>query len=230
VHAVIIALAWWASGFGLPWSPPSMNEIAAATGEAAPSIVLLSSPRTAPHKGKQQGRATKPRPSPPYPHVDNSLFVDNQLEFRRDSLSAMNSAVAWALPLPPRADSVNVAGVSLAELARAPRLTGYSRAPQLDNRDFIRSFLEKHFPRTLRQDGGEARTILWLLIDVQGKVFKALVRETSGRAPVDSLALAASNHMSFQPAEQAGRRVPVWVLLPVRLRVEDIYTTRQSGY
>jgi TonB family protein len=135
-----------------------------------------------------------------------------------DSLARAFAAAAWVFPLLPTLEEMN-RDVTL--LARAPRITAYSRAPVMTNRKEIEKFLKRRFPFRLRQLGGEARALLWLLIDVSGHVHRAELSESSGRIDVDSVALASAQQMEFLPAQHAGEPVPVWVQLPVGFRVVD---------
>lgn len=133
-----------------------------------------------------------------------------------DFAAEWSTAIAYA-------DSSATTVVDEEELMREPRVTAYSRAPVLKNIDYIQRLLLDWFPDNLRRAGGEARAIIWLFIDTRGDVLKTVLRETSGRAEVDSVALRAGDYMRFEPAQLAGTPVPVWVQLPVRLRVQDIY-------
>ena len=130
----------------------------------------------------------------------------------------MNGTGMWAMPRVPTREQLET---ELPYLSKAPRITTYSRAPTLVNRKDIERFLSRKFPFRLRQLGGEARAMLWLLVDITGRVHKAQVGQTSGRIDVDSVALAATHKMQFRPAENAGRIVPVWVQMPVGFRVID---------
>ena len=101
-------------------------------------------------------------------------------------------------------------------------MTYYSRAPVLDNLEQVQRLLLRRFPNSLRRAGGEARAILWLFINARGDVLKTVLRESSGRAEVDSVALRTGHEMRFQPARLAGAPVPVWVQMPIRMRVQDV--------
>jgi TonB family protein len=220
-HALMLFAAFWMTNVPLPTGVAPAERPHSAIGEVNTHIVLISPPRAAFHRAaSQQARASGPRTSRGFMIDVAHLNVESNITLHPDTLLKSSAQSMWVLAQIPRSDSVGAVPVTLAELSRAPRVTSYSRAPHLKNGDYIRRFLERHFPGALRRDGGEARTIVWLLIDVQGNVLKSLLRETSGRAPVDSVALAASLQMEFAPAEQAGRPVPVWVQQPVRFRVQ----------
>ena len=127
--------------------------------------------------------------------------------------------MGWADRLAAAADSAG--NVSEEELMREPRPSRYSRAPRLTNLEQVQRLLMRLFPKSLKRAGGEARAMVWLFINQQGEVLRSVIRETSGHAEVDSVALAASRTMRFRPAELQGRPVAVWVVQPVRLRVEE---------
>jgi TonB family protein len=141
--------------------------------------------------------------------------------FRPGSALAHSAAAIWAMPKLPEADSTRMLDID--ELAGGPRHTAFSRAPTLRNRLDIQAYLKRHFPHALRRVGGDVQAIVWLLIDARGSVFKAVLHNSSGREDTDSVAVQASYLMRFDPAEQAGKSVPVWVQQPVRFHVQDVY-------
>ena len=221
-HGVVLGLACWYTAVQLPGNAAVVRDATYAPTDATFSIIL-SSPRTvAPVAKTPRGMPTK-HASGRAPRIARvAPTVDLPGEMPPAAISVSNIFdVGWADPgIPVSSDSTS-AVTDINELARAPRFTAFSRPPVLINVSVIRKFLDKHFPRDLRRQGGDVRSIVWLLIDTNGHVLKALVRETSGRPEADSVALAASHRMQFEPAEQAGARVPVWVHQPIRFRVQD---------
>ena len=57
--------------------------------------------------------------------------------------------------------------------------------------------------------------MLWILIDASGGIRKAVLLRSSGSTALDDAALEAIDRMEFRPAINHGKRVPVWVQLPI---------------
>ncbi|MBX6365942.1 MAG: energy transducer TonB [Gemmatimonadetes bacterium] len=100
-----------------------------------------------------------------------------------------------------------------------PTFTPFTRAPELINRAEITEYLRERYPPGLQQMGIGGQAVLWILLDEQGHVRKALLLRSSGRESLDDAALEATDHMQFSPAVNVGQNVPVWVQLPVVFRV-----------
>lgn len=107
---------------------------------------------------------------------------------------------------------------SVDDLMAGPTTTPYTRAPALLNPGDIQSFLLRKYPSSLQTAGLGGRAVLWLLIDANGEVLKAILHTTSGYAQLDKAALDAVPRMEFSPAVNNGRRVPVWVQQPINFR------------
>ena len=114
-------------------------------------------------------------------------------------------------------------GLSMAELKVGPRFTPYTVGPELLNRSEIATVLSERYPRSLRTMGIGGLSMLWLLIDTDGKARKAILHTSSGYDPFDVLALEIVSLMRFSPAQNSGSATAVWVQLPVRFRVVDAF-------
>lgn len=70
-------------------------------------------------------------------------------------------------------------------------------------------------PADLRQlgIGGEAR--VQFFIDEQGAVMFREVYRSSGECKLGAAALLVGREMRFEPAVARGKRVPVWVAIPI---------------
>ena len=117
---------------------------------------------------------------------------------------------ATALPPPPEASTT-----SEEELAVAPVFTPYTVSPTLRNRSEVAAALKKLYPSVLKDAGIGGVARLWFFIDVEGRVVRTLVKETSGVPQLDEAALGVAQVMRFSPALNRDQRVPVWVELPV---------------
>jgi protein TonB len=109
----------------------------------------------------------------------------------------------------------DVESLSLDELAREPRFTPFTQAPELVNRAEIKAFLQTRYQPIVSGRGIGGRAVLWLLIGPTGDIRKAVLLRSSGHGSLDDAALEAVDRMEFRPAINKGKRVPVWVQLPV---------------
>jgi TonB family protein len=215
-HAFIIVAAIWNANVAMPTSAAHLEH----ANTAEPTIDIIMFTDKVAGVAKPAAAAVVERAVARVPEFYVPELADGE-SVKMSQASAINyQAAEWAMPALPVRDTAGDA-LDVNKLANGPRFTAFSRAPSLKNEDEIVRFLTRKFPGGLRRAGGEARSIVWLLIDMQGRVFKAVLRETSGREEADSVAVAASYLMTFRPAEQAGRAVPVWVQQPVRFKVED---------
>ncbi len=71
------------------------------------------------------------------------------------------------------------------------------------------------YPTDAWAQGATGTTILKLLISPAGTVDSAFVLESSGFASLDSAAVANSQRLRYEPAEQGGQPVAIWGRLPV---------------
>jgi protein TonB len=92
--------------------------------------------------------------------------------------------------------------------------------PQLLNPAEVQRALERNYPGILRDAGIGGRVVLWLLIDENGRVIDADVRESSGQEAFDSAAARVAEIMRFSPGKNRESRVKVWVSLPVLFRTK----------
>ncbi|MGH7466702.1 MAG: energy transducer TonB [Longimicrobiales bacterium] len=112
-------------------------------------------------------------------------------------------------------NSADVESLTLDELAREPRFTPFTQAPELINRAEVKAFLQTRYSPIVSGRGIGGRAVLWLLIDLKGDIRKAVLLRSSGYSSLDDAALEAIDRMEFRPAINKGRRVNVWVQLPI---------------
>jgi TonB family protein len=218
-HTVIVAGVIWSSAIALPDDSVRMDHPNEA--ESTIDIIMLADQMGGAVRAAASVIEEKPLPKAPEFRIPD-LADGDVLQFRQVGTQADAEDDMWAIPAAPERDTMPRV-LDLHELADAPRFMAVSRAPSLRNPDHIQRYLNEHFPVALRRAGGEVLVVVWLLVDTQGKVFRAVVPETSGRYDTDSLAVTASYLMEFDPAEQGGGPVPVWVQQPVRFRVQDFF-------
>lgn len=238
LHAAIIMLVVWTS-----WRPVASRGVIPPNAfdpmDSNINMIMLTRDKL-PAAGGVAGarravgkRGTKPLgdatrygvASVPELQLPDATAVGVVLSVHMDSLAQAVHGFEWAIPGVPDGSGMGGAGGGMTDVnvlaASEPRYTPYSRAPVLRNAEEIRKFMSKRFPYRLRQQGGAVRSILWLLVDTSGQVVKAIMHESSGRKDTDQLAVAASLRMTFDPAENAGMPIAVWVQQPVSFRVLD---------
>lgn len=87
--------------------------------------------------------------------------------------------------------------------------------PVLRNEAEIARALVRLYPPVLRDSGLGGRVLVWVFVDVEGRVVRAQVRESSGYEAFDTAALKAAEQMRFSPAYNRDQKVAVWVSVPV---------------
>jgi TonB family protein len=101
-----------------------------------------------------------------------------------------------------------------------PHATPYDVMPELANRAVVGEALMSNYPTKLRDAGIGGRVLVWVRVDEDGKVGKAIVSKGSGRAELDAAALEVAKAMEFKPAKYKNREVPVWIQLPIAFQVK----------
>lgn len=92
--------------------------------------------------------------------------------------------------------------------------------PALLNGAEVKRALQRSYPPMLRDAGIGGRTALLLLIDEQGRVIEAKVKESSGHAALDRVALEVAPLMRFSPAMNRDQRVRVRAQVPLEFRTD----------
>jgi TonB family protein len=102
----------------------------------------------------------------------------------------------------------------------APHFTPYTVKPVLINRDVVSRALVREYPPELSSARVGGTVLVWLRIDEQGAVTRALVKQGSNSSALDAAALRVAGIMRFTPAENKGRKTAVWISVPVVFRTE----------
>ncbi|HSL69191.1 MAG TPA: energy transducer TonB [Longimicrobiales bacterium] len=175
---------------------------------------------TAKRRGTGSKRATTPPPPLVLPDLDDFTPPVNQ---RIAAISFDQEATELDATVAGFHDGLDTdpvtGGPSIEELKTGPSVTAYSVPPELLNRAEIASLLKQRYPYNLRALGVGGLTMLWILIDRQGKPRKAEVHRSSGREVFDTLALEIVPSMRFAPARNHGFAAAVWVQVPIRFQV-----------
>jgi TonB family protein len=83
--------------------------------------------------------------------------------------------------------------------------------PQLMNQGHISRRLEE-LAREPGLRGGQA--MLWLKVDVEGRITEARLRRSSGQGALDAALMEVARESRFRPATLEGYAVPVWIQIP----------------
>jgi TonB family protein len=116
---------------------------------------------------------------------------------------APESAPAVAVRLPQLPDSIHVYGVEEADVRPLPRNYG----------DF-EAALRELYPRELREARPNAEVVVRFAIDPSGRPQYPHVAESTD-ARFEAISLDAVRRLRFAPAQRAGKRVWVWMEVPV---------------
>ncbi|HEU5207980.1 MAG TPA: TonB family protein [Longimicrobiales bacterium] len=126
--------------------------------------------------------------------------------FGKDSVSLRLLGDARPLPV----DSASADSAAADEESSLP-----TRRPELSNRPHIARLLERYYPPDLRQLGIGGQVIVQFFVDEEGAVTFREVSRSSGECKLDAAALLVGREMRFEPAVSRGKRVPVWVAIPI---------------
>jgi len=143
-----------------------------------------------------------PRPARPAQPVPVDLAVDQTLD-----AFAFQDIPALPPPLPE------------IEPDDDPKHVVFTVAPELTNRERIRSILLRRYPARLRNAGVEGTVLLQLWIDEQGEVTRHELARSSGNDELDRIAQEVIELMEFSPAYNLGEPVAVSVALPIVFEV-----------
>ncbi len=108
---------------------------------------------------------------------------------------------------------------STVDIADGPVFTPYTVGPEITNRLEVQRALESEYPPLLRDAGIGGTTKIWFFIDEQGQVRATRIAESSGSDPLDDAALEVAGMISFTPAKNRDKPVPVWVSFPITFQV-----------
>lgn len=91
--------------------------------------------------------------------------------------------------------------------------------PTLKDRRRAGRIIERYYPQELKNRRVEGTVEVWVYIDVEGKVQESRVNTSSGDERLDNAALRAAREFEFNPAQNRGDPVPVWVSVPITFSV-----------
>ena len=104
-------------------------------------------------------------------------------------------------------------------LGDQPVFTPFTVRPGVKNRRNAERIVLSHYPRLLKDAGIGGTVEVYVFIDVNGKVQNATVNRSSGNKTLDDAALAAAREITFTPALNRDKTVPVWISIPITFDV-----------
>ena len=122
---------------------------------------------------------------------------------------------ASASQLPTSPDDSATAATTSGVSTDTPEFVPRDRDPALLDVDSVITALQRDYPAELREAGVGGRTVLWLLVDANGKVTSTRVQRSSGHAALDSAAMRVGRVMRFRPAVSHDRAIAVWIAQPI---------------
>jgi periplasmic protein TonB len=79
---------------------------------------------------------------------------------------------------------------------------------------------EPRSPPLSKQLGEEGRVVLRVLVNAEGQVEQAEVRQSSGHPRLDQAALGVIHRWRFMPARHGPERLAAWVLVPISFQLD----------
>ena len=101
-----------------------------------------------------------------------------------------------------------------------PSFTPFTVAPILRNRTEVGRALVREYPQLLRDAGVGGSCEVWIRISESGEVQDVQVNQSSGHPALDQAALRVGQTMTFSPAMNRDKQVPVWVSIPITFQVQ----------
>ena len=98
--------------------------------------------------------------------------------------------------------------------------------PRQTNKEFFERLLEREYPPELRRAGIGGNVTVWLMLDTEGVVQEASVKEGSGYTQLDAVAVRIARRMRFTPALYNGKpnavKIAITITFSTRNRVRRL--------
>lgn len=163
----------------------------------------------------------------PYTSVEPAPVTPPQPQAKPEPrpVSQPVKAVPAAMPVPSAEPAVTSeaapAQAQPAESAPAPQAEA---APAVEPPRFDAAYLRNPpppYPAVSRRMGEEGRVLLRVQVSEEGRALQVEINQSSGSARLDRAALLAVRDWRFVPAQQGGRGVPAWVIVPISFSLKD---------
>ena len=206
-HASLVAVAVWATSRIREFTPPREIETVVPITVAAPSDQTQQ-----PLRG---GGGNRPSSGPelrlPNPNISAAPPISDLPVPGGNEFAVPGDPAPTQTPPGP-------GGSGGGEGSQREGFTILSTMPALLNAVEVRKALTRAYPPLLRDAGIGGKAQMWLLLDVDGSVIKAELKESSGQAALDDVAMRIAPLMRFTPAMNRDQRVKVWVSVPIVFR------------
>jgi protein TonB len=161
-------------------------------------------------------------------HIQRSTssepIVAGSYEIRDGKLVSLNGSPA-AFEFAPIAASGSRAGVAQTgdPVSQQPFVTPMTVVPKIINQPEVEAAIADNYPRLLRDAGIGGKTVIWFYIGADGRTITQRIQTSSGYATLDDAAMRVAPTLQFTPAENQGKKVAVWVQIPI------VFTTAQQS-
>ena len=102
-----------------------------------------------------------------------------------------------------------------------PHFTPYEVQPRVANAREVQETMMREYPSVLRDAGIGGVVQVLFHVRSDGTTANAVVSETSGFQALDEAALRVAREFRWEPAENRGEAVPVWIQVPLSFQVHD---------
>ncbi|HEX6694321.1 MAG TPA: M56 family metallopeptidase [Longimicrobiales bacterium] len=195
-----------------PPAPPTAVPAAPRLAAPAPPTPGVSKPAPAPAPKTASPAATAPRPkAAPKPAPPKIVPPSGSVPSPAPRVSQkpqVPSVAVAVIDTPPPTPSV-------VALENGPVFTPMSVAPRLLNRDTVAAAVARAYPAAMRDAGIGGTTVMWVLLDDQGRTVKFQVNKSSGYPLLDQAALKVVPAMRFSAAQMQDKPIAVWVMVPI---------------
>lgn len=222
IHVLAIALiVLWP---GAPVQPPQALPVATVAVELV--SMPLAAPVAAPAPVPPPRQVPAPRPEPT-PAPQPVRKVETPVAAPAAAPSPIPAAPAAAVEAAPPANTAGHASPTASPVAQAAPAPA---APAANDADWSPprpasaagyANTPPRYPAASRRLGEQGRVLLALLIDIDGRVQEASVRQSSGYSRLDRAALDAVRSWRFEPARRAGKPQAAWHEQPVVFDLKD---------
>lgn len=151
-----------------------------------------------------------PRPKPPGPEPAQRHAAQDRLQ------ASTQAPAASPLPASPAASPAAVDATSGKPTSVAAAHQPHTFFPDRSALPLLDRNPPPVYPSSARRRGYQGSVVLKVLVDESGKVEKVEVDQSCGYDLLDRTALSAVRDWQFQPGIRGGKKVKMWVRVPVR--------------
>ena len=208
LHAAVVAAMIWA---GTTIKPDASSEVE----KVAPLVLYTHEPVQSSEGGGGGGAIN---------HSSQPALTLPDFTNLPDPAPPVNPSEPWVepgppAPGPPRDPTQPGTGIGTGEELRDGFVVSRTM-PAILNRPQVEQALQRNYPAILRDSGIGGTVMLWLLVDENGRVTDAQIKDSSGHEALDKAAMKVGEVIRFSAGMNHDSRVKVWVALPVVFRTQ----------